>query len=228
MDKITLEKLFISSTDTFQVAVEKLNLSGKGIVLVVNEERHLLGTITDGDIRRAILAGTKMETPIKEILGRKSSSIYPHPITANRTASNNDLIALMKKWVLRHIPLLDKKGQVIDLVTMDDLLPARKPDLHAVVMAGGETTRLHPLIPDLPKPMLPVGNRPLMEFTINQLHEAGFDHVSLQPITSLILSSIILGMDGNLGSAFLILMSRSLSVQQGSYQRCKLPTHPCL
>ena len=179
MEKTIFKKLLISSFDTQRIAVEHLNQNGKGIVLVVDDDQHLVGTITDGDIRRAILVGDTMDMPVQRMLERKSATLYPKPITASQSASKTEILDLMKKWVLRHVPLLDDDGRVVNLVTMDELLPAPKISLQAVVLAGGQTTRLHPLAADLPKPMLPVGNRPLMEFTINQLRQSGFDQVNL-------------------------------------------------
>jgi len=179
MDKSTIEKLLIFSSDSMQIAVERLNQNGKGIVLVVDDDRHLIGTITDGDIRRGILAGDTMESPIECMLSRKPATIYPKPVTLPMGTSRSVILDLMKEKVLRHVPLLDESGRVVELITMDELLPSPKLSLQAVVMAGGQATRLHPLAADLPKPMLPVGNRPLMEFTINQLREAGFDQVNV-------------------------------------------------
>lgn len=179
MKKIDISLLCLSKDSTLRQAVACIDKGGLGIVMVVDDNQHLLGTITDGDIRRAILAGDAMEAQLQCILERKSATIYPRPVTAPQSASKSEILGLMKKWVLRHVPLLDNEGRVVNLVTMDDLLPAQKLSLQAVVLAGGEQTRLHPLAADLPRPMLPIGNRPLMEYTINQLRQAGIEEVSL-------------------------------------------------
>ena len=179
MNKIDISLLFLSKDSALRQAIACIDKGGLGIAMVVDDNQHLLGTITDGDIRRAILAGDEMESQIQRILERKSATIYPKPVTAPKSASKSEILGLMKKWVLRHVPLLDDEGQVVDLVTMDELLPSEKLSLQAVVLAGGEQTRLHPLAADLPRPMLPIGNRPLMEYTINQLRQAGIEEVSL-------------------------------------------------
>ena len=85
----------------------------------------------------------------------------------------------MKKHSVRHIPLLNDGGSVAGLVTADEMLPQEAVVLKAVIMAGGFGTRLHPLTEDLPKPMLPVGNRPLLELIIEQLREAGIHQVNI-------------------------------------------------
>jgi len=85
----------------------------------------------------------------------------------------------MQKWNVRQIPLLDDAGRVVDLVTLDDLLPEQMPALQAVIMAGGLGTRLRPLTDELPKPMLPVGDRPLMELIIEQLRQSGIQRINV-------------------------------------------------
>ena len=80
---------------------------------------------------------------------------------------------------MREIPWLNERRQVVDLVTLDELLPRQDLLLQAVIMAGGQGTRLRPLTEDLPKPMLPVGGRPLMERIVQQLQQAGIRRVNV-------------------------------------------------
>jgi len=174
-----VERLFVTSTDTIRQVIACIDRNAKGIALVVDTERHLLGTITDGDIRRAILAGIDPETLVSVLLSCKVGTPYPKPVTACVGTGRKELFALMRKYVLRHIPILDDDGKIMDLVVMDDLLPAHDLPLQAVIMAGGSGTRLGPLTKDLPKPMLPVGGKPLMERVIEQLRQAGIRRVNV-------------------------------------------------
>ncbi len=174
-----LENLLIDSSDTLRTAIERLNKNARGIVLVVADDMRLLATITDGDIRRAVLTGVNLEVPVSVILARKAGTKYPKPITALVGTGREKLILLMQQYVLRQIPILDDSERVVGLIMLDDLIPANAIPLQAVVLAGGEHTRLHPLVADLPRPMLPIGNRPLMEYTINQLRQAGIQNVNL-------------------------------------------------
>src|SRR5439155_990443 len=89
------------------------------------------------------------------------------------------LLRLMREHGVRQIPILDGDRRVIDLVTSEDLLPDRFLPLQAVVMAGGFGTRLSPLTEELPKPMLPIDGRPLLEVIIRQLRETGVQRVSI-------------------------------------------------
>jgi dTDP-glucose pyrophosphorylase len=165
--------------DTIRHTVTVIDESAKGIALVVDEERRLLGTVTDGDIRRAMLASIDLEMPVSKLLMRKVDSQYPKPVTAHMGAGHEELLVLMRQYVLRQIPILNDDGRVVDLVMLDDLVPADKLPLQAVIMAGGFGTRLRPLTVDLPKPMLMVGGKPLMERLIAQLKQAGIRQVNL-------------------------------------------------
>lgn len=150
-----------------------------GIALVVDQESRLLGTITDGDMRRSILAGTDLESPVSLLLANKISTRYPKPVTAQLGTKQETLLELLHTNVLRQLPILDHEGKVADLVMIDDLIPTQDLPLQAVIMAGGLGTRLRPLTEDMPKPMLHVAGKPLMEFVIEQLLQVGIRHVNI-------------------------------------------------
>src|SRR5690606_8311387 len=123
------------------------------LALVVTDDRRLLGTVTDGDIRRAILRGVSLEEPVESVMNVS-------PTVAYVGASRDEIHALLARRNLQHIPVVDDSGFLVDLVMLRDLLrPEEKPNW-VVLMAGGEGTRLRPLTSDLPKPLLPVGSRP--------------------------------------------------------------------
>jgi NDP-sugar pyrophosphorylase family protein len=146
--------------------------------MVVDAETRLLGTITDGDIRRWILDRRNLDAALSELLDRKRTSPYAQSITAPLGASREELLTLMRRHVVRHVPLLDESGRVVSLVTMNDMLPSQMA-VQAVIMAGGFGKRLRPLTTDLPKPMLPVGGRPIMEHIIEQMKRAGISKINV-------------------------------------------------
>lgn len=150
-----------------------------GIALVVDQDRSLLGTITDGDVRRAILAGKDLELPVSVLLESKISTDYPKPITAHFGEKREKFLELLHQNTLHQLPILDNEGKVVDLVMLDDLIPTQDLPLQAVIMAGGLGTRLRPLTEDLPKPMLPVGGKPLMELVIEQLRQVGIRRINV-------------------------------------------------
>jgi NDP-sugar pyrophosphorylase family protein len=126
-----------------------------------------------------VLAALDLDAPLHTLLERKAGSPYPQPVTAPASSDQATLLALMQEHCLRHVPLLDADGRVVDLVTLTDLLPDQVLPLQAVIMAGGFGTRLRPLTEDLPKPMLTVGGRPIMERIVEQLQQAGIRQVNV-------------------------------------------------
>jgi len=174
-----MEAFFVAPETTIRDAVKQMDRTAHGIVLVVDASRHLAGTITDGDVRRAMLAGLGIQESVERLLDHKSSMPRHDPITAPLGMSDADLLHLMNEKLLRHIPLLDETGRVVDIALLSDLAKEYEPQLQAVVMAGGFGARLRPLTEDMPKPMLPVGGRPLMERTIEKLKDAGVTRVNI-------------------------------------------------
>ena len=176
---VELERFLVAPDSSVREVIACIEGNLKGIALVVDKGRRLIGTVTDGDIRRTILAGTSLDVPVSELLARKADSPYPEPVTARIGAECAALLQLMQERVIRQVPLLDDDGRVAGLVTMDELLPDQALPLQAVIMAGGFGTHLRPLTEELPKPMLPVGDRPLMELIIEQLRQAGIRRVNV-------------------------------------------------
>ena len=123
--------------------------------------------------------GKDLESPVSVLLASKINTQYPKPVTAQLGASRETLLELLHKNFLRQIPVLDNEDRVVDLVMLDDLIPIQDLPLQAVIMAGGMGTRLRPLTEDLPKPMLPVGGKPLMELVIKQLRQVGIRRVNV-------------------------------------------------
>jgi dTDP-glucose pyrophosphorylase len=156
-----------------------IDRNAKGIALVVDNEGYLIATVTDGDIRRAVLAGIDLDQSIQELLKQRESKSRIQAITAPVETSDVELIRLMNEHSIRHIPLLDGSRRVVDVVLLSELIKEYDLPLSAVVMAGGYGTRLHPLTESVPKPMLPVGDRPLLELVIEQLRQAGIRRVNL-------------------------------------------------
>jgi dTDP-glucose pyrophosphorylase len=152
-----------------------------GIALVVDREGRLAGTVTDGDVRRAMLARVELDAPVEILLERQRARDQgrPVPLTAPVGTPAPELVALMQRYSILQIPLVDDDRRVRELAVLSELIDVEGPPLRAVVMAGGFGTRLGDLTAETPKPMLPVGDRPLLERIIGQLHEAGIRHVNL-------------------------------------------------
>jgi dTDP-glucose pyrophosphorylase/CBS domain-containing protein len=176
-----LERLLLQKGATVREAMESIDRNQSGIALVVDSGRRLLGTVTDGDIRRAMLADVALDAPVETLLERQQElhEDRPIPLTAPTGSHPAELVALMQRYDVRQIPLVDGDGRVESVSLLRDLVDVEGPPLRAIVMAGGFGTRLGALTEDTPKPMLPVGDRPLLERIIEQLRDAGIDRVNL-------------------------------------------------
>ena len=180
MNYPNISSLFVSLDSSIRQVVECIDRSGRvSIALIVDDESRIISTITDGDVRRGILAGISLSEPVSKLLPIKAQSPHAVPVTASVDTDPNQFLTLMQEKAVKQIPLLDKDGRVVDIVILSEILTQPKLPLQAVVMAGGLGTRLRPLTDDVPKPMLSVGGRPLMELTIEKLQKAGIEHVDV-------------------------------------------------
>lgn len=175
---VDLKKLSVRSDASLHLAMEQLNLCEMGILLLLDAKSRFLATVTDGDIRRAILAGSGLDSPITNALCNRDGTLR-HSITADATASRAEQLAIMRDAGIRHLPLLDGERKVVDLALSDDLGSMPALPVQAVIMAGGFGTRLRPLTDDTPKPMLQIGGRPLLERTIEGLQQAGVHRINV-------------------------------------------------
>jgi dTDP-glucose pyrophosphorylase len=149
--------------------LETIRVIGEGslqLALVCRDGR-LLGTATDGDIRRAILASVPLSSPISAAMNRS-------PITAPHGISNIAALALMRRHSIHQLPIVDADGKVIDVKLIDDLATSPQSDHWVVLMAGGLGSRLKPITDDLPKPLIRVGDKPILETVLSGFVKAGF------------------------------------------------------
>ncbi len=170
-ERMKLERVFVDPHATVRDAIECIDATGKQIALVVDEQRRLLGVVTDGDIRRGILRGVALEAPVREIMNAS-------PQVASSDSTPGERIALLRRHRIRHLPIVDHDGAVADMTTLDS---AESPRVSTpvVIMAGGRGQRLYPLTKDVPKPMLPVGGVPLLEIILRSLAAQGFSDIRI-------------------------------------------------
>jgi len=137
------------------------------IAIVVDEERRILGVVTDGDIRKHLLKGSPLNGPVVPLMNG-------NPVMADPAEPRSELLARMRACSIHQLPLVDSARRVVGLVTLDELLAVENQPNLVVLMAGGLGTRLQPLTDDTPKPMLKVGGRPILEIILQQFREYGF------------------------------------------------------
>lgn len=161
------ESVLITPQATLHEAMSALDRGGLQIAVIVDEGRHVLGTLTDGDIRRALLRQLPMSTPVQEVMGRS-------PQIARASASKEEVLAQMERRRLLQIPIVDQQGRIVGIQTLHDLLHPKRRDNAVFLMAGGFGKRLQPLTDDCPKPLLNVGDKPILEIIIENFVAAGF------------------------------------------------------
>ncbi len=162
-----IEDIFVSPTAPIIEALQIIDRGSVQIALVVDEERRLLGTITDGDVRRGILRGIGLESPVSQVMNRE-------PRTAKLDMDRDTILNVMQYLNVRQFPVLDEAGRVIRLELIDNLLQRTSRDNWVVLMAGGLGTRLGELTKDCPKPLLRVGTKPILEVILDSFIANGF------------------------------------------------------
>jgi dTDP-glucose pyrophosphorylase len=169
----SVAKLLISPKTGLKEAMKKMNVTGEGILLVVDEENRLLGTLTDGDIRRFILnTGT--------ITGRIDKCFNIAAVFLREKDGKEHAKRLMIQKRLEAIPVVDEHNRVKDLHTWNKLFNGtrtfvKKKNIPVVIMAGGKGERLEPFTKVLPKPLIPIGNKTTIEIIMERFYRYGFD-----------------------------------------------------
>lgn len=164
------------TTATLHQAIEVIEKTRRFIAVVVDDNGTLLGTISDGDIRRAILAGRKLDSPAHDAMSAT-------PITASADLNREELRHFLLHHGIAAVPVIDALGRFVRVVQIEDIDATKPPHGSAsgfeaaVIMAGGEGMRLRPFTENLPKPMLPIGGVPLLERQVRSLVQAGITKV---------------------------------------------------
>ncbi len=165
-----IDSIFVCKNETIKEALKKLNISAEGVLLVLDEEKKLIGTLTDGDIRRAILAGKDLKDTIEGVFNPKPSFLYEDNFNEKKART----LFLNKRFSL--IPVLTRTREVARYITWTDFfsgvtLPRKtrkKVDIPLVIMAGGKGTRMKPFTSVLPKPLIPIGEKTVLEHIIDE------------------------------------------------------------
>ena len=166
------KKLIIDSNSNISDAIKILNETGLKIVLVTNQNGTLEGTITDGDIRRGILKGLSVHDSVNEIVYRNSFIVPPE-------MNRNTVIQLMLANKIQQIPIVDENKMILGLHHWDDIHRVQERSNLVVIMAGGMGTRLRPATVDMPKPLLQIAGKPILEHIIEKAKADGFNNFVL-------------------------------------------------
>lgn len=160
-------KLIISEKAPISLAIKILDVESMRIVLVIDENEKLLGTITDGDIRRGLLKHIDMSMSVTDVMRH-------NPKVALANSGADTVLNIMKEYDLLHVPLINDDGVIVGMETLQHLTEKPRYDNPIFLMAGGFGKRLHPLTLDTPKPLLKVGNKPILQTILESFIELGF------------------------------------------------------
>lgn len=168
----TIASLITSPEASIREAIATIDRGGRQIAMVVDADGRLVATVTDGDVRRGLLRGVDLDAPVSEIMHRD-------PACARASEGREAAIALMRRKQFHHMPIVDGAGKLVDLLWIDNLTGVAHHDTRVILMAGGLGTRLRPLTETVPKPMLPIGGRPILEHILSNFTEQGFTRFTI-------------------------------------------------
>lgn len=161
------KKALISPEQPIKKAIEVIDRAGMQIALVVTAEGFLLGTVTDGDVRRAILKGVSLSARVGDIMQKK-------PIKVSQNEEDKQILTLMRQRQIHQLPVVDSHGRITGVKVVDDLMAPAEKKNWVILMAGGIGSRLSPLTDELPKPLIHVGNQPILETILKNFKDQGF------------------------------------------------------
>lgn len=167
-----LQNIVVSSANTIIETMKLIDQSTLQFSVVVDDENRILGTVTDGDIRRGILKGMPLESPISEVMNR-------NPIYEYEGKDKIYYKQIMEIKKLKQLPIVDDEKRLLYVVFSDELVEVSYKENTVILMAGGLGTRLRPLTNSTPKPMLHVGNKPILETIIESFKNHGFNNFIL-------------------------------------------------
>ena len=177
MDRAELKSLLIPPDMTVKQAIQRLNETARQILFVVDENNGLLGMVNDGDIRRGIIRGAQLTSTVSEVINKKFISINADCPDLKKRARE-----LMRQHLIQRLPVINDKRVVVDVVFLTDYF-LEEAERHrertqlsnpVVLMAGGKGTRLDPFTRILPKPLIPLKDKPIIEHIMEHFYRSGF------------------------------------------------------
>ena len=169
---IDISKILLRTSSTIEDALNIINLGAVRIALVVDADGKLLGTLSDGDIRRGLLRKVKLNDTIKDAFSK-------NPAAANIIDTRERLLQLCLKNGIGQLPIVDNSHRVVDLFLVDSEFYKKNYENQVVLMVGGLGMRLRPLTDNTPKPMLHVGGRPILQTIVKGFVDSGFTNITM-------------------------------------------------
>ncbi|WP_078555814.1 nucleotidyltransferase family protein [Bacillus alkalicellulosilyticus] len=161
--------IVVKPSTSIMDTIKLIDQMGMQIAIVASEEYQLLGTVTDGDIRRAILKNIPLDKPINLVMN-------PNPRFAKSSDKESKIHSIIKNTSIKHLPIVDENKRIVNIISLDELIKSEKKENVVVLMAGGLGTRLKPLTDNIPKPLLRVGPKPILETTLESFVAYNFSN----------------------------------------------------
>ncbi|MCF6340351.1 MAG: nucleotidyltransferase family protein [Sulfurimonas sp.] len=165
-----IKNIIVTKQTSIIEVLKKIDKSSMQLALVVDRGNKLIGTLSDGDVRRAILKGISLDNSIEEIY-------FKTPTVANINDTREEIINICSLKKIHQIPIVDNNGNIIGLEILDELIKKDAKTNSVVLMVGGLGTRLRPLTKDTPKPMLHVGGKPILQTIVEKFASYGFINI---------------------------------------------------
>ncbi len=162
------ENFFVKENESIQNAIQKIDENSIQGVFVLNQDNQLVGMLTDGDVRRAILKNTSLNLAVSEIMNRTPKFLKKGEL------SRNSAFQKMLKEGIRQLPITEANGQIIEVMTIDEFIQPEQKQNRALILAGGLGSRLRPLTDQVPKPLLTVGDRTILDIQVENFITQGF------------------------------------------------------
>lgn len=165
-----IDNIKLNINSTIKEALQIIDNGALQIALVVDENDILIGTLTDGDIRRGLLKGLDLTSSIESI-------IFKMPTIAKISDTKEEILKMALSKKLHQIPIVDEKGRILDIQEIEELIKPKNKTNKVILMVGGLGTRLRPLTETTPKPMLKVGNKPILQTIVEKFAEYGYTNI---------------------------------------------------
>lgn len=166
------KEILLHKEATIKKALEVIDKGAMRIAIVLDDNEKVVGTLSDGDIRRGLLNGLTLDSSIENLY-------FKEPTLANINDSKELIIQKAIRKQIYQIPIIDNDGKLVKIEDLANLLKTNAKRNHVILMAGGLGTRLRPLTHELPKPLLKVGNKPILETIIENFAKYGFVNITI-------------------------------------------------
>lgn len=164
------DSILVKDNATFRDAITTINNAHSGVAFVVNDQKKLVGILTDGDIRTAIIRGITLDEPVNTVMTK-------NPITVSTQCTRGEIWKTFANKKISHLPVVNEKNTLVGIIYESILREEGILNIPVVIMAGGFGRRLRPLTDNIPKPMLKIGGKPILQILVEKFRDLGVSNI---------------------------------------------------